>query len=190
LASIQPGDPVLDVCCGTGDLAFRLARAGAEVTALDFSEPMLKQALQRNGAFIRKPSFIQGDALSLPFPDKKFSVVTIGYGLRNLSDFSKGIQEMVRVAKPGGKVMILDFGAPVNHLWRDVYYCYLRIILPIYGWIFCRNAAAYSYILESLIHYPNAVQIGQLLKESGCKKVDIYYYLGGIMTIHKAILPE
>ncbi len=190
MARIQPGDKVLDVCCGTGDLAFRMSRAGAEVTAVDFCESMLEQARLRSKALPKSPRFVQGDAMNLPFSDRSFAVVTIGYGLRNLSDFVIGIQELVRVTKPGGRVMILDFSSPTNSLWRNIYYCYLQTVLPLYGWLFCRNAAAYSYVLESLRHYPSAEKIACLLEQSGCQKVMIHHYIGGVMTIHEAILRE
>ncbi|MBC8094720.1 MAG: ubiquinone/menaquinone biosynthesis methyltransferase, partial [Akkermansiaceae bacterium] len=155
LATIQPGDKALDVCCGTGDIAFSLARNGAEVVGLDFTQAMLDVAETRrrrldSGAHIK---FVRGDAQQLAFPDDAFDVVTVGYGLRNLTSWETGLAEMNRVAKPGGRLLVLEFGKPDNALWRGCYFTYLKMFVPVLGWLFCRNAAAYAYILESLKHY-------------------------------------
>jgi demethylmenaquinone methyltransferase/2-methoxy-6-polyprenyl-1,4-benzoquinol methylase len=127
LAAIQPGEPALDVCCGTGDVALALARAGAEVTGIDFSEPMLAVARRRSAeSGTDKVQFLQGDALRLPFPDASFAVVTISYGLRNLADFQAGLAELDRVLRPGGRLLVLDFGKPDWAVWRALYFQYLR----------------------------------------------------------------
>src|SRR5712691_11677406 len=158
LAAPRPGERALDLCCGTGDIAFALARHGAEVIGLDFSEPMLAVARTKGGVQSppvprrgsaeggeggkskalsnresqianRKfeiPQFLHGDAQQTPFPDNHFEIVTIGYGLRNLASWEAGLSEMLRVAKPGGRLLVLDFGKPENALWRLAYYAYLR----------------------------------------------------------------
>ena len=114
-AAPQPGERVLDVCCGTGDLAFALATGGAEVVGLDFNAPMLAVAARRLvGSGVSVPRFMQGDAMALPFPDAQFDIVTVGYGLRNLASWETGLNEMVRVAKPGARLLVLDFGKPDN----------------------------------------------------------------------------
>ena len=157
MANVQANTNALDVCCGTGDIAQRLAAVGAQVTGLDFSAPMLEVARQRNtqsAASVSPPDFTQGDAMKLPFDANAFDVVTVGYGLRNLSSWETGLTEMLRVTKPGGRVLVLDFGKPDNALWRYLYFTYLRLCVPVLGLVFCRNAAAYAYILESLKHYP------------------------------------
>ncbi|MEY4386295.1 MAG: hypothetical protein RLY20_1578 [Verrucomicrobiota bacterium] len=187
LANLRPGSPALDVCCGTGDIAQRLARAGARVTALDFSEPMLDVARERNrrpAQTSAKPEFIQGDAMKLPFGDQSFEVVTVGYGLRNLSNWETGVVEMLRVAKPGGRILVLDFGKPDNALWRGLYFSYLRLCVPLLGLIFCRNAAAYAYILESLKHYPAQNGVAAKMRDLGMTNVRIVNLLGGMMSIN------
>ena len=186
LASVKNDESALDVCCGTGDLAESLAAAGARTTGSDFSSGMLAIAKSR------KPhlNYVQADALCLPFETSRFDIVTIGYGLRNLADFRRGISELLRVLKPGGRLLILDFGKPQNALWRAIYFTYLRAIVPIFGLIFCGDSAAYSYILESLRHYPAQEGVRTLLQELGCEQVEVYNFLGGIMSIHRAAKPE
>lgn len=205
LASLKPGDRALDLCCGTGDVAFALAEQGAEVTGLDFSEPMLAVAGQRklkaqspkpksesNRAdasdipqpAIGNPQFLRGDALHTPFPDDHFDAVTISYGLRNLSDFEGGLREMHRVAKPGGRLLVLDFGVPGNALWRTIYFAYLRVCVPMFGFLFMGNAPAYAYILESLKHYPAQRGVAAIMQKLGCRNVRVVNLLGGVMGIN------
>ena len=159
LTQIKPGDRALDLCCGTGDIALALAQRGAETVGLDFSDKMLEVAAvrsQKSEARSRKenPQFIQGDAQAVPFADNSFDIVTVGYGLRNLTSWERGLDEMFRVAKPGARLIVLDFGKPANGLWRKIYFAHLRCSVPLIGLLFCGNASAYAYILESLKHYP------------------------------------
>src|SRR5215472_154505 len=157
MAAIQPRCRALDVCCGTGDIAFALAAQGAEVVGLDFNEPMLAIARGKGQGRALAPSvptFINGDTQQLPFDEASFDVVSVGYGLRNLANWQLGLGEMHRVAKPGGRLLILDFGKPASHVWRTLYFGYLRCCVPLLGLAFCGSASAYAYILESLKQYP------------------------------------
>ena len=188
LARVRPGDRALDLCCGTGDVAFALARAGAEVTGLDFSEPMLAVAARRSATIPHSafplPHFQQGDALHTPFADASFDIVTISYGLRNLADFDAGLREMWRVARPGARLLVLDFGKPDNALWRALYFAYLRWGVPLFGRVFCRNAPAYAYIHESLQHYPAQRGVDAKLRELGCARPQLVNLLGGVMSLN------
>jgi len=208
LARAQPGERALDVCCGTGDLALGLAQRGLHVVGLDFSEPMLAIARKRASRIAQETAplsksetvetgqahpgssgrraltFIQGDAQQLPFPDGSFEIVTIGYGLRNLADWELGLREMLRVARPGGRVLVLDFGKPENRAWRTVYYAYLRLFVPLLGLIFCGSASAYAYILESLKHYPAQQGVAEKMRELGMAEVRVVNFLGGVMSIN------
>lgn len=191
LAAITPGQRALDVCCGTGDLAFALAAGGAEVTGLDFNRPMLDVAEQRqatgretNPAAVGRVQFIQGDAQALPFADNSFAAVTVGYGLRNLANWETGLRQMIRVAQPGARVLVLDFGKPDNTLWRAMYFSYLRLCVPLFGLCFCGKASAYSYILESLKHYPAQRGVEAKMRELGLVNVRIENLLGGAMSIN------
>lgn len=188
MAAIQPSEKALDLCCGTGDIAFGLTQAGAKVVGLDFTQAMLDVAEVRRGKLEpgaqQRITFIRGDAQQISFPDNSFHVVTVGYGLRNLSSWETGLREMNRVAKPGGRLLVLEFGKPDNALWRSCYFSYLKMFVPVLGWVFCRNAAAYAYILESLKHYPAQRGVAEKMKELGMRNVRIVNLLGGVMSIN------
>ena len=187
LARIRGGDRALDLCCGTGDIALALARRDATTTGLDFSKHMLEVAKGRGekaGAGSRKPQFIQGDAQQIPFPDQTFDVVTVGYGLRNLTSWERGLEEMVRVAKPGARLIVLDFGKPANRLWQKVYFTHLRCSVPLIGLLFCGNASAYAYILESLKHYPAQLAVAEKMRGLKLANVRVINLLGGAMAIN------
>jgi demethylmenaquinone methyltransferase/2-methoxy-6-polyprenyl-1,4-benzoquinol methylase len=191
LAGVTPGARALDVCCGTGDIAWRLAEAGAEVIGLDFNESMLAIAESKRstrgppGAGLDNPRFVRGDAQRLPFGDAAFDIVTVGYGLRNLEDWETGLREMVRVARPRGRVLVLDFGKPTHPLWRAIFFGYLRLIVPLLGRLFAGNAPAYAYILESLRPYPAQSGVAAELRELGAVEISAVNLLGGAMSIHR-----
>lgn len=200
MAEARSGELALDVCCGTGDIAFALAGAGASVVGLDFNEPMLSVAEARRGKLEGRkrkdqpgeamagtavnPRFLKGDAQSIPFPDNTFEIATVGYGLRNLARWETGLGEMNRVLKPGGRLLVLDFGKPDNPLLRRVYFSYLRFLVPVLGAIVCGNPAAYAYILESLLHYPAQRGVDARMGELGLARVRIHNLFGGIMSIN------
>ncbi|MCP5516540.1 MAG: class I SAM-dependent methyltransferase [Verrucomicrobiales bacterium] len=188
LARIRPGDEALDVCCGTGDVTLALARRGAKAMGLDFSEPMLAVA-RRRPVTGGRATFLQGDALKLPFPDGRFAVVTISYGLRNLADMPGGLREMWRVLGPGGRLLILDFGKPTHPLWRRAYFLYLETFVPLLGRFVSGDAVAYGYILESLRHYPAQSGVREMLGELAGARVEEWNLLGGVMSIHRATKP-
>jgi demethylmenaquinone methyltransferase/2-methoxy-6-polyprenyl-1,4-benzoquinol methylase len=204
MAGVKPGIRAVDLCCGTGDIALGLAKRGAEVVGVDFSARMLDVArtraekwksrmpASRFGSQKNNPpdgknkalEFIQGDAQALPFEDDSFDVATVGYGLRNLSSWEKGLMEMRRVTKPGGRVLVLEFGKPVNGLWRSLYFGYLRLFVPLLGFLVCGQASAYAYILVSLKQYPGQVGVAEKMTELQFKQVQIVNLLGGAMSIN------
>jgi demethylmenaquinone methyltransferase/2-methoxy-6-polyprenyl-1,4-benzoquinol methylase len=188
LARVQPGSRVLDLCCGTGDIAFALAQRGAAVTGLDFSPKMLEVAENRrrkkNQSGTQELIFVQGDAQQIPFADSTFDAVTIGYGLRNLASWESGLDEMYRVARTGARLIVLDFGKPSNRLWRKIYFTHLRCSVPLIGWLFCGNADAYAYILESLKHYPAQLAVAEKMRGLGLVNVRVINLLGGAMAIN------
>jgi demethylmenaquinone methyltransferase/2-methoxy-6-polyprenyl-1,4-benzoquinol methylase len=189
MASIAPSTRALDLCCGTGDIAFALAQCGAEVTGLDFSPQMLDVAKSRSqkveaGRQNKNPQFIQGDAQQLPFAENSFDLVTVGYGLRNLTSWERGLDEMHRVARPGARLIVLDFGKPANALWRTVYFTHLRLSVPLIGLLFCGNASAYAYILESLKHYPAQLAVAEKMRQLKLANVRVINLLGGAMAIN------
>jgi demethylmenaquinone methyltransferase/2-methoxy-6-polyprenyl-1,4-benzoquinol methylase len=193
LAQGRPGARALDLCCGTGDVTFTLAHQGLEVVGLDFSEPMLAVARERSrtqspqakvSSQAFSVTFLKGDAQQIPFPDASFVIVTISYGLRNLADWERGLQEMQRVAKPGGRLLILDFGKPDNALWRRLYFGYLKLFVPLMGRVFCGDSETHGYILESLKRYAAQKGVAAKMQQMQLKQVGIINLMGGIMSIN------
>ncbi len=185
MANVRPGERAFDMCCGTGDIAFALARAGASVNAVDFSAAMLQVAARR--ATVANPQFQQGDAMQLAFADHTFDLVTVGYGLRNLREWETGLREMHRVAKPGARLLVLDFGKPDHALLRALYFAYLRVVVPVFGKLFCGDAATHAYILESLQRYPAQRGVAAAMERLGCRDVRIVNLLGGAMSINYGV---
>jgi demethylmenaquinone methyltransferase/2-methoxy-6-polyprenyl-1,4-benzoquinol methylase len=194
LAAVKPGQRALDLCCGTGDLALMLAQRGAETTGLDFSPRMLEVAetRRRKNSKLKAQSlkFIQGDAQQIPFPDHSFDIVTVGYGLRNLTSWEKGLDEMCRVANPGARLIVLDFGKPANALWRAIYFTHLKCSVPLIGLLFCGNAQAYAYILESLKHYPAQLAVAEKMRELKLGNIRVFNLMGGAMAINYGEKPK
>jgi demethylmenaquinone methyltransferase/2-methoxy-6-polyprenyl-1,4-benzoquinol methylase len=189
LANAKAGDRTLDVCCGTGDVALAFAAQGTKSTGLDFTEAMIAVAERRRNAMPPNsselnPTFVHGDAMDLPFPNDSFDAVTVGYGLRNLANWEKGLMEMVRVAKPEARIIVLDFGKPDNALWRALYFGYLRLCVPVYGLLFAGRASAYAYILESLRHYPAQRGVEASMRSLGLKNVRVVNLIGGAMSFN------
>ena len=188
LANFSEGETGLDLCCGTGDIATGLAKRGGSIVGMDLNRPMLQQAAarlaKRGGQCVR---LAQADALNLPLGNHSLDLVTIGYGLRNLGSMEDGLREITRVLKPGGRLLILDFGKPANRLLRSAYYLYLAWILPVFGWLCCGNASAYAYILDSLKKYPAQKGVAAKLDLLSYKSVQIIDIMGGTMSIHVAI---
>lgn len=186
------GVEALDVCCGTGDITIRLSRAGADAKGLDFSEAMLHVARQRK---LWKPGrrnqgrseFIQGDALHIPFENESFDVVTIAYGLRNLSDFEDGLKELWRVLKSGGRLAVLDLGKPKNRFWRALFELQLKWLIPWFGRLFYGDADTYAYLAESLKKYPAQSGLVKALDDLGADSVRQTDFMGGIMSLHVAV---
>lgn len=188
LAAPRPGERALDVCCGTGDVAFALAARGADVVGFDFSAGMLDVARRRQARRTPSPDhqvrFVQGDALALPFADREFQLVTISYGLRNLADFDRGLRELTRVLAPGGRLLVLDFGKPQNSAWRWIYFQHLRWVCPVFGRLFCGDADTHGYILDSLRAYPAQRGVEAKLRELGYLENRVIDLLGGMMSLN------
>jgi demethylmenaquinone methyltransferase/2-methoxy-6-polyprenyl-1,4-benzoquinol methylase len=192
MANVRPGERALDVCCGTGDIAFALADAGATVNAVDFSAAMLEVAARRLAisnpqSSILNPQFQRGDAMQIAFADNTFDVVTVGYGLRNLREWETGLREMHRVAKSGARLLVLDFGKPDNAVLRSLYFAYLRVVVPVFGKLFCGDAATHAYILESLQRYPAQRGVAAAMERLGCRDIRIVNLLGGAMSINYGV---
>lgn len=189
-AELAPGDSVLDVCCGTGDLAFELAQRvspGGHVVGCDFSEPMLdlarEKAAQRGVDSVR---FEWADALQLPYDDDRFDAVTVGFGLRNFADRDRGLQEMSRVLKPGGTLVILEFTEPSRPPFSTFYSLWFDRIVPVLGRL-TDNPEAYAYLTESVHSFPDPGGLAAKMDAAGLERIRWLLLAGGILAIHSGV---
>lgn len=189
-SSVTPTSKVLDVCTGTGELALAYADkidTNGSVIGSDFCFEMLvvgKQKVERQGrahAFVP----IEADTLTLPFSDNTFDIVSVGFGIRNVSDLELGIREMTRVAVPGGRIAILEFTQPVNPLFRSLYYFYFTKILPFIGNCISRSKDdAYGYLPRSVMQFPNCDALKDVMEQCGLTDVQYFRKTLGIVAIH------
>jgi demethylmenaquinone methyltransferase/2-methoxy-6-polyprenyl-1,4-benzoquinol methylase len=217
LAKIGPGSRVLDVATGTGDLAIELARRvapGGEVVGSDFSEVMLARARDKvakistehdraevglngvggsqngrthGGEFVR-PRFDWGDALQLPYPEDSFDAATVGFGARNFSDLAVGLTEMVRVVRPGGRVVVLEFTTPARPPLSLFYRLWFDRVVPLLGRV-SGDAEAYSYLPNSVKRWPAPAVLAAELERAGLCEIRYLLTAGGILTIHVGTVP-
>lgn len=181
----QPGDRILDLAAGTGTSSAPFAERGAEVVPCDFSLGMLEVGKQRQPAL----PFVAGDALNLPFRDGAFDAVTISFGLRNVADTERALQEMLRVTKPGGKIVVCEFSTPVFGPFRTLYMEYLMKALPAIARRTSSNPAAYVYLAESIREWPDQPQLAAKLQQAGWERVQWRNATGGIVAIHRGFKP-
>lgn len=188
--------PVLDCCTGTGDLALLLAKklnGRAEVVGSDFCAPMLALAEQKRQKQCSDlpVKFIEADAQTLPFEDKRFQAVTVAFGLRNVQDTDRGIAELIRVCAPGGQVAILEFSQPSWPGFKQVYRFYFRSVLPRVGQALARNnASAYEYLPNSVIEFPSGTALAKRLEEAGLSDVQVFPFTGGIASLYLGNRPS
>lgn len=182
---------ILDLATGSGDVAFALCGAlpEAEVLGMDFCQPMLDQAeakkTERALSSSDSPSFVQGDALSLPFEAASFDALTISFGLRNLANRDRGLREMHRVLRPGGKLYVLEFSQPAGW-FRPFYYFYLRRILPGVAGLVTGDRAAYVYLNETIAEFPDRVRLAEEIAAAGFSSVSARPMTFGIVALHEA----
>lgn len=180
-----PGQRVLDLAAGTGTSSEPYADAGVDVVACDFSVGMLKVGKRRRPDI----DFIAGDATNLPFADNSFDASTISFGLRNVIDPKKALREMLRVTKPGGKLVVAEFSHPTFSPFRTVYTEYLMRALPPIAKKVASNPDAYVYLAESIRAWPNQDNLSAWLTESGWENVAYRNLSGGIVAVHRATKP-
>jgi demethylmenaquinone methyltransferase/2-methoxy-6-polyprenyl-1,4-benzoquinol methylase len=184
----------LDLACGTGDIAFALARRGARVTGLDITHRMVEIARSKTPSSesrapspeSRAPNFVVGDMMTLPFGDAQFDVVTTGYGLRNVPELDGALAEIARVLRPGGLLLSLDFNKPENAIVRAIYLGYLTVVGSALGVLLHRDPDTYRYIPESLRRYPGAAAVSLMMQEAGLATAGWAPVLGGLMALHSA----
>jgi demethylmenaquinone methyltransferase/2-methoxy-6-polyprenyl-1,4-benzoquinol methylase len=198
LARVRPGGRVLDVATGTGDLALELARRvspGGEVVGSDFAEAMLARARAKadgarargglSGAEVR---FEHGDALELRYADGSFDAATVGFGARNFSDLERGLREMVRVVRPGGRVVVLEITTPTKAPLSLFYGLWFDRLVPLLGRL-AGDAQAYSYLPDSVRRFPAPVALAAELERTGLCDVSCLLTAGGIIAIHAGTVP-
>ncbi len=175
----------LDICCGSGDLAFALARAGnARVYGSDFCHPMLVEAGRKAARHRARVPLFEADALRLPLRDASLDLITVAFGFRNLPNYRSGLREMLRVLKPGGRAAILEFSQPPNALFRGFYNFYSRRVLPVIGGWISGSRDAYTYLPDSVKKFPNAPALAAEMRDAGFDNVEYRYLTGGIVALH------
>jgi demethylmenaquinone methyltransferase/2-methoxy-6-polyprenyl-1,4-benzoquinol methylase len=178
---------VLDVACGTGDLALELKRESkAKITGTDFCRPMLTIAQEKSGDVL---PYVEADAMDLPFGDQFFDAVTIAFGLRNLPNVERGLAELFRIIKPGGKLVVLEFSSPVVPGFRQLFNLYFSQVLPRIGGIISGSRAAYTYLPNSVSKFPDQKKLADLFKRTGFADVEFKNLTGGIAAIHSGVKP-
>jgi len=181
---VWPGDRVLDACCGTGDFAVEAERRGGRVVGLDFSNRMLERARRKSGTI----EWVQGDALALPFDDGAYDAVTVGFGVRNLEDLERGLMELGRVLRPGGKLAVLEITRP-RGLLRPFFRVWLDVLVPLAGKIL-PGGKAYTYLPASIRRFPGPEDLSRLLEQAGFAEVEYELLGGGSVALHTAVRPD
>lgn len=185
----RAGQPILDLCTGTGDLAFAYHRAAGGQTPIigaDFCHPMLVRAVEKAGRRgVGDIRFLEADAQQLPFPSDYFDITTVAFGLRNVTDTERGLAEMVRVTRPQGRVAILEFSRPRGWLFGGMYRWYFRHVLPRIGqWISGSADEAYRYLPESVLEFPDGEAMAEHMRGHGLREVRWQPMTFGIATLY------
>jgi demethylmenaquinone methyltransferase/2-methoxy-6-polyprenyl-1,4-benzoquinol methylase len=183
----RPDAQVLDLCCGTGDVLLALERrANRPLLASDFCHPMLVEARRKiSSRRFRTPVF-EADALSLPLAGASLDLITVAFGFRNLANYQRGLEEILRVLKPGGVAAILEFSQPSNPAFRALYGFFSTRILPRIGGMISGSPEAYSYLPESIRKFPGAEQLAEEMRRAGFSRVEFERMTGGAVALHLA----
>jgi demethylmenaquinone methyltransferase/2-methoxy-6-polyprenyl-1,4-benzoquinol methylase len=184
---MRPDARILDLCCGTGDMAFALQRqagkSSPQIVGTDFSHAMLRRAALKSAARAAAPEWIEADALNLPFPDSHFDLVTSAFGFRNLADYDAGLREIARVLRPGGECGILDFGEPKG-IMGALYRIYFKQVLPRVGTVISRVRGPYAYLPASVERFPSPEEMLRRMKNTGFEEASWMSYTFGIAGLY------
>ncbi|MEC4726140.1 bifunctional demethylmenaquinone methyltransferase/2-methoxy-6-polyprenyl-1,4-benzoquinol methylase UbiE [Shewanella sp. D64] len=189
-AGARPGMKVLDLAGGTGDLTAKFSHIvgdRGQVTLADINDSMLKVGREklRNKGIVGNVNYVQANAEALPFPDNHFDIITIAFGLRNVTDKDAAIRSMLRVLKPGGKLLILEFSKPQHDIMRKIYDLYSFKILPKMGSLITQDADSYEYLAESIRMHPDQDTLKGMMVEAGFEQVEYTNMTDGIVALHK-----
>jgi demethylmenaquinone methyltransferase / 2-methoxy-6-polyprenyl-1,4-benzoquinol methylase len=182
------GERILDLAAGTGASSVALAGSGAEVVAADFSPGMIAEGRRRHGG-IRNLSFVEADATALPFGDGEFDTVTMSFGLRNVDGPKKALAELLRVTKPGGRIVVCEFSHPPSAAFGGLYRFYNGRVLPAVARLISSNAEAYEYLNESIADWPDQRTLSAWMREVGWTDVAYRNLSFGIVALHRAVKP-
>ncbi|WP_010273862.1 demethylmenaquinone methyltransferase [Paenibacillus senegalensis] len=186
--NVSPGSHSLDLCCGTCDWTIDLAKASGSgsVVGLDFSQNMLDYGAikVKNAGLEDQITLVRGNAMELPYEDNTFDYVTIGFALRNVPDVDQVLSEMLRVVKPGGKVVSLELSKPTWQPFKAIYYFYFKHLLPLLGKLIARRHEQYKWLPESLVDFPNHKELADRLRAIGMERVEVYPLMSGIAALH------
>jgi len=189
LARLGRNERVLDVGCGTGDLAAAFAEARPRpdlIVGIDFSHDMLVQAARQ----IAGVPWCEADALRLPFADQTFTVVSCAFVIRNFQDLQAGLAEMFRVLRRGGRLVILEFRLPENRWWRAVYWAYLSGLMPLAAsWLSADRTGAYRYLPRSVLCFPGCAEVARRLRQAGFAHVEVQALTFGIVAAYVGVRP-
>ncbi len=191
---------ILDLCCGTGDLSFALEDERVNVirdatahrvpiVGCDFAFPMVERAKRKACTDSHAAVFVNADALNMPFPNASFDLVTTAFGFRNLANYERGLLEIARVLKPGGKIAILEFSEPSNGAMAALYRFYFRRILPVAGGVISGNASAYAYLPKSVAKFPLPRELAALMGKTGFTEVQYESWNFGSVVLHTGRTP-
>ncbi|MGK0441120.1 MAG: demethylmenaquinone methyltransferase/2-methoxy-6-polyprenyl-1,4-benzoquinol methylase [Pseudohongiellaceae bacterium] len=194
LSGVRPGHQVLDIAGGTGDIAAKFSKlVGPEgrVVLADINDSMLKVGRDKltDLGIVGNIEYAQANAEALPFPDNTFDCITIAFGLRNVTDKDKALRSMLRVLKPGGRLLILEFSKPKNELLSKVYDTYSFNILPVMGKLITDDAESYRYLAESIRMHPNQETLKEMMEDAGFARCEFHNMTGGVVALHKGIKP-
>ncbi len=189
-AGVRPGQKILDVAGGTGDLTAKFSRLTGEqgeVVLADINDSMLKVGREklRNKGIVNNIHYVQANAESLPFPDNHFDLITIGFGLRNVTHKDKAIESMFRVLKPGGRLLILEFSKPTNVVMSKLYDLYSFKILPKMGQLIAKDSDSYQYLAESIRMHPDQETLKGMMESVGFEEVSYFNLTQGIVALHR-----
>ena len=192
VSAVRPGQRVLDIAGGTGDLTARFAELvgpEGEVVLADINDSMLKVGRDKliDSGHVSNIDYVQADAENLPFPDKHFDIVSIAFGLRNVTDKDRALRSMLRVLKPGGRLLVLEFSKPESELIGRAYDTYSFRVLPLLGKLVAGDSESYQYLAESIRMHPDQEALVAMMETAGFARCEFFNMSGGIVALHRGI---